>query len=337
MATNIASTIAPSSAPLAQHPRNPVPSGAVTGFIKAFDGVPLRYALWDSNRRPRQGTVCLFHGRGEYIEKYFEVIADLRRRGFAVATMDWRGQGGSGRELANPRKGYVRDFADYDADLLRFMKEVVLPDAPPPYIGLGHSTGGNVLLRNATSEGSWFDRMVLSAPLIRLAPESLPYSQARVQRLASLACRIGLGERYARASDGDDMFERMRFETNVLTSDRDRFQRNVDVLRFAPHLALGGPTLYWLRAACRSMARIDDPHYAAKVRVPLLMVAAGADRVVSSKAIEAFAENVKIGTRVVIPRSNHEILQEQDDIRQQFWAIFDAYVLGDRKAELTAR
>ena len=51
-----------------------------------------------------------------------------------VATMDWRGQGGSARMLCNPNKGYVRSFAEFDQDLAHFMKEIVLPDCQPPFI-----------------------------------------------------------------------------------------------------------------------------------------------------------------------------------------------------------
>ena len=129
--------------------KNPVPSGATTGY---FQVSRRRSCASRAGRRrgPRRGTVCLFQGRGEFIEKYFEVVADLRRRGFAVATMDWRGQGGSSRMLSNPRKGHVRSFAEYDQDLAHFMKEIVLPDCPPPYIALAHSMGGHILLRNAT-------------------------------------------------------------------------------------------------------------------------------------------------------------------------------------------
>ena len=36
-------------------------------------------------------------GRTEYVEKYFETIGDILERGFAVAILDWRGQGGSGK------------------------------------------------------------------------------------------------------------------------------------------------------------------------------------------------------------------------------------------------
>ena len=139
--------------------KNPIPSGVVSGFFNSYDGAPLRYAIWSASRSPMRGTVCLFGGRTEFIEKYFEVVADLRRRGFAVATMDWRGQGGSVRALDDRRKGHVTSFAQYDRDLVRFMRDIVLPDCPPPYIALAHSMGGHIMLRAARMIDSWFDRI----------------------------------------------------------------------------------------------------------------------------------------------------------------------------------
>jgi lysophospholipase len=62
------------------------------------------------------------------------------------------------------------------------------------------------------------------------------------------------------------------------------------------------------------------------VEVPLLLFAAGKDTIVSTRAIEEFALRLKVGTHVLIPQSLHEILQETDEIRQRFWAAFDAYL-----------
>ena len=104
-------------------PANPAPEDVVTGTLKTPDGVSLRFARW-APPPGRKGTVCLFQGRAEFIEKYFETVRDLRARGFAVATLDWRGQGLSDRALRNSRKGYVRDFSRYDVDLNTFIREV---------------------------------------------------------------------------------------------------------------------------------------------------------------------------------------------------------------------
>ena len=98
------------------------------------------------------------------------------------------------------------------------------------------------------------------------------------------------------------------------------------VLEAAPALGLGSPTVAWLRAALRSIARLTAPHYPFRVEVPLLLFAAGMDTVVSTQAIEEFALRLKVGTHVLIPQARHEILQETDELRQRFWAAFDAYL-----------
>jgi lysophospholipase len=305
--------------------KNPIPSGATVVALPGFDGTKLRVARWSATRGPRRGTVCLFGGRSEFIEKYFEVIADLRRRGFAVAAMDWRGQGGSERALDNPRKGHVNDFSEYDRDLLRFMKDFVLPDCPPPYTALAHSMGGNILLRNAIQPGSWFERMVVSAPMIAFADGRVGYPQSLARLYAEAGSLVGLSTSYVKGGS-DDPEDEKRFEDNPLTSDRERFMRARAVTDIAPHLGIGSPTVGWLRAAYRSCHRLQQPRYAAAVQVPVLLFAAGKDRVVSTRAVEDFGVRLKVGTHLLLPGSRHEILQETDAVRQRFWAAFDAYL-----------
>ena len=58
------------------------------------------------------------------------------------------------------------------------------------------------------------------------------------------------------------------------------------------------------------------------------MLAASNDTVVSTPAIEEFAYHLRAGSHLVIAGSKHEILQEQDRYRAQFWAAFDAFVPG---------
>ncbi|MEQ1653118.1 MAG: alpha/beta hydrolase [Hyphomicrobium sp.] len=304
---------------------NPVPSGAVSKMFDGYDGTKLRAALWEPTRGPARGTVCIFTGRGEYIEKYFEVVADLRRRGYTVAIMDWRGQGGSERRLSNQRKGHVVGFTEYDRDLAIFMRELVTPSCPPPYVALGHSLGGNVLLRGAQAEDSPFSRMILTSPMIKIHEAALRNSQQLTRAYAETAGLMGLAMAYVKGGS-DEPEEMQEFENNVLTSDFVRWSRNKAVLDQAPELALGSPTVGWLRSALRSCALLQRPDYPKYVAVPMLMFAAGADQVVSPRAIEDFAVDLKIGGLIAMPGSRHEILQESDAIRQRFWAAFDAYM-----------
>jgi lysophospholipase len=269
--------------------------------------------------------VCIVQGRGEFIEKYFEVIADLRRRGFAVATFDLRGQGGSERLLSNPRRGHVVAFTEYDRDLAIFIDEIVKPTLPQPLIGLGHSLGGNILLRNAQDEASPFTRMVLVSPMIAIHRNMLGVSPAIARAYANIACLFGLAGTYVRGGrDEPDDFR--DFETNRLTTDHVRWSRTKAIIEAAPELALGSPTVGWLRAALRSTAMLSRPDYPKYVCVPMILFAAGADKVVSTQAIEDFAADLKVGSDILMPGSRHEILQETDAVRQRFWAAFDAYM-----------
>ena len=310
--------------------RNPVPSGAVAGFFKGYDGAPLRFARWEPTRTPYRGTVCCFPGRSEYIERYFETIADLRRRGFTVAIMDWRGQGGSVRALPNPRKGHIVDYSEYDRDLACFMERVVMPHCPAPYVALGHSMGGLTLLREAGHPDSWFSRIIVTAPMLEFHPARVGAPDWMARTYAAAGTLFRCGSTYVRGG-GDDFQEGAPFEGNALTSDRERFERNVALAKAAPQLTIGAATIGWLNASYRSMKMLNDPAYAAAVKVPVLLFVAGADTVVLPRAIEDFAARLKVGTGIVLTNSRHEILQETDDIRTRFWAAFDAYLESEAR------
>jgi lysophospholipase len=304
-------------------PANPVPDGAVTGLLKTPDRVSVRFARWPPPPG-RKGTVCIFQGRTEFIEKYFEVVRDLRARGFAVATLDWRGQGLSDRALGDSRKGHVTSFDKYAIDLETFMREVVLPDCPPPLFALAHSMGASILIRAAARRGRWFERMVLSAPMIKLANIPLRAAAPGIMRVMRLA---GLGGAYV-PGGGPIGPSTMPFVGNPVTSDPVRHARTAAVIDVNPALALGAPTVAWLNAAFRVMTEFANPAFPAKLRQPMLMVACGRDRLVSSAAIEDFGSRLRVGSYLILPGAMHEVMMEQDPFRGQFWAAFDAYVPG---------
>ena len=304
-------------------PANPVPDHGLAGVFKTPDGVTLRFGRWQPPPS-RRGTVVILQGRAEYIEKYFETVRDLRARGFAVVTFDWRGQGLSERALADHHKGHVKNFSQYAIDLDAFMTQVVLPDCPPPYFALGHSMGGANIIASCHDVSRWFERIVLTAPMIALRPGKLTHIAGPLARMMRL---IGRGSAFVPTGHGDASGAE-NFIGNVLTSDPVRFARNAAVLEEEPELGLGAPTIAWADSAIRLMKKFAEPSYAARIRQPMLLVAAGYDEVVSTSAIEAFGMRLLAGRHLILPGAKHEILQEQDSFRAQFWAAFDAFVPG---------
>jgi lysophospholipase len=205
------------------------------------------------------------------------------------------------------------------------MKAVVLPDCPAPYFALGHSMASMVLFRAATKRGCWFTRVVMTAPMVKIA--GLPLPQLLCGQIADGLTMFGFGKN---AVPGDKAKYRQDqpFEGNTLTSDRERFLRNFSVLQAAPELAIGAPTIGWLKAALDAIERVGNEKFAPRIRVPVLMLAASDDQIVVPKAVEDLAIRLRAGSQIVLRGSRHEILQERDSIREQFWAAFDAFVPG---------
>lgn len=307
-------------------PGHTAPSGAEIITVVTEDGVSLRAALWRpvARRRPR-GTVCILQGRAEFIEKYYEVVRDLRRRGFAVLTFDWRGQGASDREVRNPHKGHVGSFDRYRLDWEAVRAQILeTGTAPAPAFGLAHSMGAAVALVGIKDGWYGLERLVAVSPMIDLCLIKAP-------RLARHSARIlralGFGRSFV-PGGGNRSIATLSFEGNRLTSDEGRYFRNRELAVAMGSGAVGAPTIAWMDAAFRLMARFRDPGFAPAIRVPTLIVAAGADPVCATPVIERFASRLKAGHAIVIPGARHEILMESDPVRSQFWAAFDAFVPG---------
>ncbi len=298
-------------------PENPAPLGAEAVGIMTRDKVRLR--AMRAVPEDAIGTVVVLGGRGDYFERYFETMRDLMDRGFAVASVDFRGQGGSQRFGKDPHRGLTRSFSAYEEDIRAFMETAVLPHCPPPYHILAHSTGGHIALR-VLHRRRWFERAVLVSPLVDVIYGPWPRSLAAV--LVWSANLAGLGAMYLPGVMKRPM-GRSDFDRNPLTSDKWRWNRDSGILETAPQLGLGGATFSWLRAARTSLRKVQRM---GQPTVPVLIVAAGADRVVSNQAIRKLAREVPGIALAVVPNARHEILSERDAIRRQFLAAFDSFI-----------
>ena len=150
------------------------------------------------------------------------MIGELLARGFAVATMDWRGQGGSARPLRDGRKGQVDDFMQFECDLDALVEKILARECPRPCSGLCHSMGAAVLLGACESGRCPFERLVLTAPMI--AVKDLNHRGVTSFLVAALDS-LGMGGAFAPGAAGDSLWL-SPFEGNVFTSDKGRFARS---------------------------------------------------------------------------------------------------------------
>lgn len=310
------------AAPLFGTELAPVPAGAAAEWFVGAGGARLRAALLPASGAAR-GSVVLSGGRTEPIEKYFEVASELAGRGFAVLMHDWRGQGVSLRLLPEPLKGHAhgyRDFlTDYAALIAAFEARL-----PKPWVAMGHSMGGCLTALALAKGESRFATAVLSAPMFGIFTPPLPGALART--IAAALSGVGLGG--ALVAGAKLVAPPAAFEANVLTHDPRRYARNVDQIVQHPELALGPPTWGWLAFAfdaSRELQRGDGPP---RVQTPMTVMAAAEDKLVDNDQLRAVTARFPLGEFHEIAGAYHEILQETDPIRAQFWTAFDAATAG---------
>lgn len=313
---------------LANPAYNPMPDNPVAGTVETGDGMTLRYARWLTTAPPCKGTVIILNGRAEYIEKLYETVGDLRKRGFDVLTFDWRGQGGSSRLIDDPRKGFIEHLDQYRMDLDTIMESIVLPDCRAPYFILAHSTGSLVAMLAAPDYVNRIQRMVLLSPLFKLGHSIL--SQNVLKWVTGAMHVLGLGTTYMAGGATPDA--NRTFSGNRLTTDSRRFKRNSDFAGEFRHLTIGGPTASWLFATCRAMELVNDPDFEASVSIPILIICAGNDQVVDNRQAELLGARLRSGSCLIIPGARHELLQERDIFREQVLAAFEAFVPGSQAA-----
>ena len=274
---------------------------------------------------PDRGTCVLLNGQTEFIEKYFEVIDELRGRGFAVATMDWRGQGGSARMTDDSRKSFVGDFSEYDEDLDTLMNWIVQPmlkhGARP--MALAHSMGAHILLRRLARRPGAFTACVLSAPMIGTSFRG--QREFLVRAVTGYQTWRGRHTGWVWGMEARDPHN-VTFATQMVTSDPQRFERTQMLLREHPDLRLAGATWGWLAAALRSMDWLKAPGRPEALTTPLLVLGAGKDRICPTAQTKAFAARMPGASYVEIEEAGHEILMERNAYRAQFWSAFDAFM-----------
>ena len=302
-------------------PGNIAPAHVRGGFFRTGDGLALRQAtsLLPSAAR---GSVIVLQGRGDFLERYFEVFGELNARGFSTASFDWRGQGGSPRLQKNRLASNVPDFALYDEDLESFIREVALPKLPRPWHVIAHSMGGCILLR-ALRKRNWFERAVLTSPMLDV--NSGRWHPKTARRLAAVLNWLGYGDYLAPGRPRRPLGPK-DFINNDLTTDERRYDRDQRTLAAAPQLGIGGPTVGWVHAAFMAMDELMAIPQDSLLTAPTLIVSAGDERVTRAEACRKFAARVANVSCVSIPGARHEILNERDAIRAEFWAAFDSFV-----------
>ncbi|MEM6589571.1 MAG: alpha/beta hydrolase [Pseudomonadota bacterium] len=302
-------------------PEGPAPQ---TFWIKAEDGVRLRVGVWET--KGAKGTLLMFPGRTEYVEKYAPVAGDMARHGITTIAIDWRGQGIADRLLDDPLPGHVRRFPDYQSDVAALVAHATALNLPKPWFVLGHSMGGAIALR-AVMEGLPVQAASFSGPMWGIGAST--WLRPVMWTLSFVSRLIGLSHRYPPTSTGPVPYPLNEpFETNTLTRDATQYQLMRDQFTARPELKLGAPSLNWLYEALsetRGLARRPSPD------LPCLTIMGGDEAIVDQDRIRDRMARWPGSTFHVEPEGRHELLMEDPQTRQRMTDMLAAHFISNRQ------
>lgn len=252
------------------------------GFLHSGDH---QRVYWQRYTPPSpRATVAVLHGAGDHSGRYPGVTAALVRAGFEAALLDFRGHGQS-----DGRRWHVDAFSDYLADLDAFVARLRETGAGKLFV-VGHSQGALVAALWGLSHGAEVGGFVLSSPYLALAlrPPALKVLSARL---------VGRVVPWLPVNAGLDVKDLTSCPEHQAWTERDPLYGRKTTPR-------------WFEESTRAQAEVL--RRAAEFTAPVLVLAAGADRIADVHATERWFE--ALGSRdkrlEVYAGFRHEIFNE---------------------------
>lgn len=289
--------------------------------IKTSDGKALAVYHYHADH-PKQ-VVVISHGFTETAHKYAEVIYYFLLHGYEVYMPEHCGHGKSYRLTEDPCKVHVDSYNRYVNDLLKVVFYAKKSHKELPLTLFGHSMGGGIAAVTAGRKPEWFDRVILSSPMIQPKTNGIPWGIAEFCCMA--ACALGKAESYV---FGHGPYKGLEEFAHSASKSKKRFDYYQAYRLKEPSAQMNGASFGWLRAAADIHKELMKESYK-KLKMPLLLLQASSDQSVRNDAEDHFMEllNGVPGSQAVmyqIPGTKHEIFNSEDKTVNEYWKLIFA-------------
>lgn len=294
------------------------PQAANTNYKATTDGIRVRTSFWAAN--DPVGTVFVFPGRADYIEKYGGLANFCLSNNLNVIAIDWRGQGLSERLLDDKNIGHIEDFKNYQNDVEVIINEAKDAGLVKPWIIFAHSMGGLIGLRTL-HDNPVFEKAVFTSPMWGIQMPPILKSGASI--IMSLISLIGKMETYAPTTSPETRILNEEYEFNKLTSDIRNFKLLRQQLIQHPDLQIGGPSSAWVSAA------LDEIEFQIGKEPPItpaLCFLGEKEEIIDNLAVREFCKNWDSCDLISIPDAKHDLLMEKKMILHSLFEKLEKFI-----------
>ncbi len=294
------------------------PKAAKTSYKLTTDGIRIRTSFWAAN--DPVGTVFVFPGRADYIEKYGGLANFCLSNNLNVIAIDWRGQGLSARLLDDKNIGHIEDFKNYQHDVEVIIKEAKEANLVRPWIIFAHSMGGLIGLRTL-QDLPIFEKIVFTSPMwgIRMPP----ILKSGASFIMSVISFIGKMDTYAPTTSPETRILNEEYEFNKLTSDIQNFKLLRQQIIQYPDLQIGGPSTAWVSAA---LDEIELQIGNQPPVTPALCFLGEREEIIDNFAVQEFCKKWDSCNLISIPTAKHDLLMEKEIILHNLFEELEEFI-----------
>jgi acylglycerol lipase len=273
-------------------------SGHHRGRVRTTDQLELVWQCW-APASP-VGVIVIIHGLAEYGGRYQETAEFLSANGWAVYACDLRAHGLSPNPPGAGRV-HVNRFADYFLDVAALIELARKNHGGLPLYILGHSMGGLIAISFALEKPDGLAGAIISSPALGTHPDFQPP--------LALKLMVGILSRIA---------PRLLIDSNL---DDDAISRDPEVVQayIDDPLISKKVSARWYGEITKAIKSAN--RNASTLRIPMLLMQSGADRLVDPEATRRFSEATpgKLVDLVVWEGLYHEMFNEpeKDQVRQR--------------------
>lgn len=268
--------------------------------LVATDGITVQVARFDPTGTPN-GAIHVLHGFGEHSGRYHEFADFFTKNGYVCIIHDQRGHGempGMSEYKRERSFGISNKYDCFLDDVSAVRTQIATWYPNLPVILYGHSLGGNIainyLLRRSQPE---YTKVVLETPWLRLnKPKS---------KLIVFVSRL-LGKISHNFAIIDE-----KLDIDSISRDKER----VAEIKNDPY--------FHSRMSLRIFAQITDAgeyciSNASKLSLPILLLGAEDDTIVSTEAINEFAKVAGIkGNLHIEPQGRHSLHNDSEPTKSE--------------------
>ncbi len=246
------------------------------------------------------GVVWILHGYLEHSGLYRHIIPVLLAANFSVVIYDLPAHG-----LSSGTRASIVSFNEYQA-VLEHLIGYFKPHLPQPWLAIGQSTGGAILMdyvlsKHAQQQASVFDRLFLLAPLVY--PAKMQWLQLKLAFWWFKSVRTGLPR---------------IFRQNTSDSNFVRFMREEDPLQ-----------AHWIPVAWLLALKewIEYIHDLPACHMPVWVVQGGQDKTVNSVYNLSFIDaKFKVQRTLKLPEASHQLVNETEAFRKPIAAFLRVFL-----------